>query len=159
MIKTRLSCSPGEHYRRETCAHGNAFSCIFCHCSDVASGLSCESQRFMSSEACCILPSRVINVGPGDSSQEPFIYTSNRGEVGSYLALSHCWGQSAGYVTTAMNLASGASELKLNELPFTKMPFPLLEAWDLSTYGWTLFAYFKALMPKLKQIGWSNQAA
>ena len=66
-----------------------------------------------------LLPSRVIDVGPEDGSREPFIYTSNRGEAGSYLALSHCWGQSAGYVTTALNLTSGMRELKLTELPCT----------------------------------------
>lgn len=38
------------------------------------------------------LPTRVIDVGPSDGSQEPFLSITN-GKEGSWIALSHCWGE------------------------------------------------------------------
>lgn len=38
------------------------------------------------------LPSRVIDVGPEDGSQEPFLYMPSSSHVGFYLCLSHRWG-------------------------------------------------------------------
>ncbi|KAH8746866.1 hypothetical protein F5882DRAFT_312155, partial [Hyaloscypha sp. PMI_1271] len=38
------------------------------------------------------LPTRVIDVGPNAGSQEPFLSITN-GKEGSWIALSHCWGE------------------------------------------------------------------
>lgn len=38
------------------------------------------------------LPSRVIDVGPEDGSQEPFLYMPDPSHIGFYLCLSHRWG-------------------------------------------------------------------
>ncbi len=66
-----------------------------------------------------LLPSGVIDVEPRDGFQEKFIYTSNREEAGSYVVSSHCWGQGADRVPTALNLISGMHEVKLTEIPCT----------------------------------------
>ena len=39
------------------------------------------------------LPTRVLDVGPPDGSQQPFLYQPDRQERGHYIALSHCWGK------------------------------------------------------------------
>ena len=68
------------------------------------------------------LPTRVIDVGPADNSEEPrLILTSN--EVGDYVAFSHCWG-------SLMESEAGkhARTLKINlegmqqGLPLEKLP-------------------------------------
>lgn len=38
------------------------------------------------------LPSRVIDVGPEDGSQQPFLYMPDSSHLGLYLCLSHRWG-------------------------------------------------------------------
>lgn len=38
------------------------------------------------------LPSRVIDVGPEDGSQKPFLYMPDPSHIGFYLCLSHRWG-------------------------------------------------------------------
>lgn len=40
------------------------------------------------------LPSRVIDVGPPDGSEDPKLYVRGQDETGRYLALSHRWGES-----------------------------------------------------------------
>ena len=45
------------------------------------------------------LPTRVIDVGPSDGSQEPFLSNTN-GKKGAWIALSHCWGESRPLCTT-----------------------------------------------------------
>jgi hypothetical protein len=37
------------------------------------------------------LPTRVIDVGPGDGSESPYLFITE-GRSGRYAALSHCWG-------------------------------------------------------------------
>lgn len=49
------------------------------------------------------LPSRVIDVGPPDGSEEPFLYESI-GHCDLYLTLSHRWGNSASLRTTLKNI-------------------------------------------------------
>lgn len=50
-----------------------------------------------------LLPSRVIDVGPADGSQEPVLVAS-QGRRGRYIALSHRWGTSNITKTTKANL-------------------------------------------------------
>jgi hypothetical protein len=66
------------------------------------------------------LPSRVISVGPADESAEPYLLETHGKTTGRYVALSHCWGSSSGYVkTTLQNVDSHKSKIKLDLLPQT----------------------------------------
>ncbi|KAF2854838.1 HET-domain-containing protein [Plenodomus tracheiphilus IPT5] len=49
------------------------------------------------------LPSRVVDVGPADGSQEPRLLETN-GLKGTYLTLSHCWGSGVAVKTLTSNL-------------------------------------------------------
>ncbi|KAI9767654.1 MAG: hypothetical protein M1840_005525 [Geoglossum simile] len=61
------------------------------------------------------LPTRVIDVGPSDGSQEPYLYISNRSR-GKYVTLSHCWGKSERLVTTTANLADHMQRIVLSDM-------------------------------------------
>jgi hypothetical protein len=65
-----------------------------------------------------ILPSRVINVGPPDGSQEPFLY-SNGGRHDYYLTLSHRWGDYEAIRTTQGNLEGRSRLISMDALPKT----------------------------------------
>ncbi|KAE8442731.1 hypothetical protein EG329_002922 [Mollisiaceae sp. DMI_Dod_QoI] len=64
------------------------------------------------------LPTRVIDVGPSDGSQEPYLKETN-GEIGTYVALSHCWGKVSNFVTERQNLEERKREIRIQELPRT----------------------------------------
>lgn len=49
------------------------------------------------------LPTRVIDVGPKDGSQEPALVIPGSA-LGNYATLSHCWGRSERLKTTSINL-------------------------------------------------------
>jgi hypothetical protein len=65
-----------------------------------------------------ILPSRVLDVGPPDGSQHPFLYES-RGQVGDYVSLSHRWGGSTMLTTTMRDINQRKSEITLKSMPKT----------------------------------------
>jgi hypothetical protein len=44
------------------------------------------------------LPTRVIDVG--DTTQEPRLHISKENEIGEYITLSYCWGESSTITTT-----------------------------------------------------------
>ena len=111
----------------------------------------------MSTKASRPLPSRIIDVGPADGSQAPRIYISKKSEVGSWLILSHCWGQGRRYVTNTSNLASGVRSLPYDELPSVFKD--AITAWASDIGGLIRFAYFKAQMQRPGPIGGLNQAA
>ncbi|KAN0104157.1 Heterokaryon incompatibility protein (HET) domain containing protein, partial [Hyaloscypha variabilis] len=69
--------------------------------------------------ATALLPSRVIDVGPAEGFQAPYIHVSKANETGEWAILSHCWGQKIGYVTTSANLHSGLGSLQHDALPAT----------------------------------------
>lgn len=63
------------------------------------------------------LPTRVIDVGPPDSGQDPLLVTTN-GMAAPYVALSHCWGKSNIVTTTKSNLERHQREgIPLQSLP------------------------------------------
>ncbi|KAF7548915.1 hypothetical protein G7046_g8504 [Stylonectria norvegica] len=64
------------------------------------------------------LPTRVIDVGPPDGSQEPRLHTTN-GASGTYAALSHCWGQHPLLQTTSKTLAGHLYHIPMASLPKT----------------------------------------
>ncbi len=64
------------------------------------------------------LPSRLIEVAPGDSLGVPRLRPT-AGLKGSYLALSYCWGSKQSYVLTTKNLGLLIRELEVNMLPQT----------------------------------------
>lgn len=69
--------------------------------------LTCLTQHshcITSEGALPILPSRVIDVGPPDGSEEP-VLPPTQGNRGRYLALSHRWAGSSITKTTKSNLA------------------------------------------------------
>jgi len=62
------------------------------------------------------LPTRVIDVGPADGSEEPKL-VETRGSCGRYLALSHCWGKVQPLKTTTANL-----DERMREIPWASIP-------------------------------------
>jgi hypothetical protein len=59
-----------------------------------------------------VLPTRIVNVGPADGSQAPFLDETN-GRRGGYVALSYSWGPAQTNVTTRANLAQHKVRLEL----------------------------------------------
>lgn len=66
------------------------------------------------------LPTRVIDVGPPDSSMEPYLKQS-KGSSGFYCALSHCWGnpELRPLKTTKDNLSDHLKRIPWDHLPKT----------------------------------------
>lgn len=62
------------------------------------------------------LPSRVIDVGSDE--KDPFLYIS-KGERGSWLALSHCWGLGQNFITTSSTINLFSERIPLDDLPET----------------------------------------
>lgn len=75
------------------------------------------------------LPTRVIDVGPSNGSEEPRLLVTaqlrkqeqSQGERprGRYIALSYCWGEKQNYTTTLASLASMQVRIPWSELPLT----------------------------------------
>ncbi|TVY83335.1 hypothetical protein LSUE1_G002078 [Lachnellula suecica] len=62
------------------------------------------------------LPSRVIDVGNDETN--PFVYIS-KGESGSWLALSHCWGLKQTFTATLNTIDALSHQILLSDLPET----------------------------------------
>jgi hypothetical protein len=71
------------------------------------------------------LPTRVIDVGPVDGSQEPYLFEESLyqntfpGEQRKYVALSHCWGSKPWFRTTADTIDERRSRISMPDLPKT----------------------------------------
>ncbi|KAF4629284.1 hypothetical protein G7Y89_g8865 [Cudoniella acicularis] len=63
-----------------------------------------------------LLPSRVIDVGPPDGSKEPRLKETGCAS-GCYVALSHCWGTTASFVTNRQNLEERKRMVRTEEMP------------------------------------------
>ncbi|PMD60762.1 HET-domain-containing protein, partial [Hyaloscypha bicolor E] len=63
-----------------------------------------------------LLPSRVIDVGPPDGSQEPFLYSSKE-HSDYYLTLSHRWGDYDTVKTRLENLSDRSISMPIRTLP------------------------------------------
>ncbi|KAH8792322.1 heterokaryon incompatibility protein-domain-containing protein, partial [Hyaloscypha sp. PMI_1271] len=61
-------------------------------------------------------PTRVIDVGPSDGSEIPFLCTCRDG-IQEWVTLSHCWGQSPPLKTTVSSLPDHQRGLPLDKLP------------------------------------------
>lgn len=70
-----------------------------------------------------VLPTRVIDVGPPDGSQEPRLYITSEGETGIYVALSHCWGKQPTLVAKSATL-----DAMIREIPFCSIPKTFADA-------------------------------
>jgi hypothetical protein len=64
------------------------------------------------------LPSRVIDVGPSNGSRAPYLLEPN-GSYGSYVVLSHCWGNYQPFVTNSETLKQNLKYISLLSLPKT----------------------------------------
>ena len=53
---------------------------------------------------CPLLPTRVLDVGYGNSTGVVKLLESTEEQRGAYIALSHCWGRSSTFITTRDNL-------------------------------------------------------
>jgi len=65
------------------------------------------------------LPTRVLDVGPPDGSQQPFLYQPDRQERGHYIALSHCWGKHELLRTLKDTLLKHKREIPMSKAPRT----------------------------------------
>ena len=61
-------------------------------------------------------PTRLIDVGPADGSQEPFLQTSTA-RVRDWVTLSHCWGSVQPLKTTKNSLSHHQNSLPYKSLP------------------------------------------
>lgn len=83
-----------------------------------------------------ILPTRLIDVGPSDGSENPFLFVPSRtclvaaeraerwpprapGITFRYIALSYCWGGKGNLVTTPENLETRRKGIPWEEVPQT----------------------------------------
>lgn len=64
------------------------------------------------------LPTRVIDVGRADSSDDPYLLESG-GRAAPYIALSYCWGSGKKFVSTRNSIAKRRERFMLAELPKT----------------------------------------
>ena len=64
------------------------------------------------------MPTRVINVGSADTSDDPYLYETER-QRDNYFALSHCWGKKPVITTTRRTLESRKAGLEWCSLPKT----------------------------------------
>ena len=64
------------------------------------------------------LPARVIDVGPSDGSEAPYLYI-NHGNLGQFVTLSHCWGNAVTVQTTKATLAIHMKQISMLELTKT----------------------------------------
>src|SRR5436190_8427329 len=62
------------------------------------------------------LPTRVVDVGPADGTKNPTLMIS-AGTIGSYIALSHCWGGKIPLTTTEATLATLTKNINMEDLP------------------------------------------
>lgn len=71
------------------------------------------------------LPTRVIDVGPEDGSQDPYLIDGTMSKLPvadlrrTYAALSHCWGPPPWFRTTQDTLRDFCQKIKFNDLPTT----------------------------------------
>jgi hypothetical protein len=65
------------------------------------------------------MPSRAINVGPADGSQDPYLQPMPAGAMGQWVALSHCWGSAVTLNTTKDTLKSREQKIPFEELPLS----------------------------------------
>ena len=68
-----------------------------------------------------IVPSRLLNVGPVDESQQPFVQVTRDLSEPTirYVALSYCWGNSQPVKTTRSTLSARCASIALADLPLT----------------------------------------
>jgi hypothetical protein len=64
------------------------------------------------------LPSRVIDVGPEDGSQDPFLYETSSA-TGAYVALSHRWGESKVNTLTTKTRSDREKGIPMGDMPQT----------------------------------------
>lgn len=64
------------------------------------------------------IPTRVIDVGPADGSQQPRLHVTE-GELGQWIALSHCCGSEAHFVTDSLNYQDRGGLIAMETMPPT----------------------------------------
>lgn len=72
------------------------------------------------------LPTRLIDVGPADGSEDPRLVNPSKGEKGRYLALSHCWGIST--IKERLTTTVTTLDIRLKSIPMSLMPANFYDA-------------------------------
>ena len=90
-----------------------AFDCIKSWLSN------CTQSHTLCQRKKSYLPTRVIDVGPPNGSQDPFLFESN-GKIATYVALSYCWGVQRTFTTTPETLNARKAGFALTDLPKTQ---------------------------------------
>jgi hypothetical protein len=66
------------------------------------------------------MPTRVIDLGPQDSSTPKLVLSSPDDEPGKWVSLSHTWGRPDNpFVTNSLNLSERLQGLSLEDMPAT----------------------------------------
>ncbi|KAF2138415.1 uncharacterized protein K452DRAFT_216366, partial [Aplosporella prunicola CBS 121167] len=81
-------------------------------CNDTAGHAGCTLPSTVD------LPTRVVDIGTFDGMQDPLL-KQTRGEKGTYIALSHCWGRKQIIRTTKSTLETHKSRIKWSALSKT----------------------------------------
>jgi hypothetical protein len=102
------------HSRRNDMSTGSEF------CLELAQRWfqTCRESHSLCSTRSNRLPSRVIDVGPSDGSQDPVLFISNSKQA-DYVTLSYCWGDSNPFQTTTKNIKQRKAGMHLKEMPQT----------------------------------------
>lgn len=66
----------------------------------------------------CTLPTRVIDVGPADGSEEPRLMNGD-GRIGQWTSLSHTWGSLVTLTTTKDTIRARALCIPMSQLPMS----------------------------------------
>jgi hypothetical protein len=65
------------------------------------------------------LPTRVLDVGTSQNSDDLCLLVTSEGQKGKYIALSHCWGTEKFLATTTASLDDFQNKIPFQELPQT----------------------------------------
>lgn len=66
------------------------------------------------------LPTRLVDVGVADGSEDPKLVVPLNGQKGEYLALSHCWGPST--VKERLLTKEATLKTRMKSIPISSMP-------------------------------------
>jgi hypothetical protein len=64
------------------------------------------------------MPPRVIDVGPEDGSQSPYL-SLTESQRGCWVSLCHVWGRTSRFVTDSRNLQARQKAILMEDLPLT----------------------------------------
>jgi hypothetical protein len=112
VIPTRPIAQDSRSPHLLTVINSWVMNCIENH-ADCKSSLPTSSRQTLHE-----LPTRVIDVGLPDATQEPYLFVTDA-RKGKWIALSHCWGSKPFLCTLKANIARLRISIAVSEMPRT----------------------------------------